>query len=274
MITLPSTLGLFNPNIAEICRIVHEAGGLVYGDGANMNALLGQVKLGELGFDILHLNLHKTMSTPHGGGGPGAGPVCVADRLLPFLPTPVVERGGDTYGFARPAQTIGAIGGFHGNFGVLLRGVRLHPGPGRAGPAAGQRGRGAQRQLHPRGAPGPVPPAVRPHLHARGGLLGTAAEGPGGAGDGRCQAAHRLRDPPTDDVLPPHRRRGADDRADGDGESGGRWDTFIEAMRSIAREVEEEPHLLAEAPHGTPVGRLDEARAARQPDLRWRPREG
>ena len=88
MITLPSTLGLFNPAIAEICRIVHDAGGLVYGDGANMNALLGQVKLGELGFDILHLNLHKTMSTPHGGGGPGAGPVCVADRLRPFLPDP------------------------------------------------------------------------------------------------------------------------------------------------------------------------------------------
>ncbi|HAJ01553.1 MAG TPA: aminomethyl-transferring glycine dehydrogenase subunit GcvPB, partial [Dehalococcoidia bacterium] len=94
MITLPSTLGLFDTGIVEVCRIVHEAGGLVYGDGANMNALLGRVKLGDLGFDVIHLNLHKTFSTPHGGGGPGSGPVCVANSLLPHLPAPVITRSG------------------------------------------------------------------------------------------------------------------------------------------------------------------------------------
>ena len=94
MITLPSTLGLFDQQIVEVCRLIHEAGGLVYADGANMNALLGQVKMGDLGFDVMHLNLHKTFSTPHGGGGPGAGPVCAQPVLQPYLPAPVVERHG------------------------------------------------------------------------------------------------------------------------------------------------------------------------------------
>ncbi|MBI4336252.1 MAG: aminomethyl-transferring glycine dehydrogenase subunit GcvPB, partial [Chloroflexi bacterium] len=137
MITLPSTLGLFDPHITEVCDIVHRAGGLVYGDGANMNALLGRVKLGDLGFDVVHLNLHKTFSTPHGGGGPGAGPIAVTSSLAPYLPTPVVERvageGGEAYRFATPPQSIGAIGGFHGNFGVLVRAytyLRLHGAEG------------------------------------------------------------------------------------------------------------------------------------------------
>ena len=276
MITLPSTLGLFNPNIAEICRIVHEAGGLVYGDGANMNALLGQVKLGELGFDILHLNLHKTMSTPHGGGGPGAGPVCVASRLQPFLPTPVVERGGDegaTYGFARPPHTIGAIGGFHGNFGVLLRAyayIRALGAPGlrQASEDAVLNANyirvGLQDQYHL--------PYDRICMHE----VVFSARRQKARGVRAMDVAKRLIDygihPPTmyfplivDEALMIEPT---------ETESLETLDTFIEAMRSIAREVEEEPHLLAEAPHGTPVGRLDEARAARQPDLRWRPREG
>ena len=121
MITLPSTLGLFDPNIVEVCRIVHEAGGLVYGDGANMNALLGRVKLGDLGFDVAHLNLHKTFSTPHGGGGPGAGPVCANETLAPYLAAPVVVRGDGGYTLAAPENSIGKLAGFHGNFGVLVR---------------------------------------------------------------------------------------------------------------------------------------------------------
>ncbi|MBI4198703.1 MAG: aminomethyl-transferring glycine dehydrogenase subunit GcvPB, partial [Chloroflexi bacterium] len=125
MLTLPSTLGLFENNILEICDIVHRAGGLVYGDGANMNALLGQAKFGALGFDVVHINLHKTFSTPHGGGGPGAGPVCAGPTLTPFLPAPLVERasagGKEAYHFTTPAQTIGKVGAFHGNFGVLVR---------------------------------------------------------------------------------------------------------------------------------------------------------
>ena len=121
MITLPSTLGLFDTGIVEVCRVVHQAGGLVYGDGANMNALLGRVKLGDLGFDVVHLNLHKTFSTPHGGGGPGAGPVCCSDTLTPFLAAPVVIYSGNGYALTAPSQSIGKISGFHGNFGVLVR---------------------------------------------------------------------------------------------------------------------------------------------------------
>ena len=128
MITLPSTLGLFDRNIVEVCRIVHNAGGLVYGDGANMNALLGRVKLGDLGFDVIHLNLHKTFSTPHGGGGPGAGPVCCGPQLTPYLAAPLVqaadaEADGESSGYQlhTPERSIGKISGFHGNFGVLVR---------------------------------------------------------------------------------------------------------------------------------------------------------
>ncbi|MBT3943225.1 MAG: aminomethyl-transferring glycine dehydrogenase subunit GcvPB, partial [Chloroflexi bacterium] len=109
MLTLPSTLGLFEPNILQITSIIHEAGGLVYADGANLNALLGIVKLGDLGFDIAHSNLHKTFSTPHGGGGPGAGPVLVSDELAGFLSTPVVERNGDTYRLGAPEKTVGRV---------------------------------------------------------------------------------------------------------------------------------------------------------------------
>ena len=108
MITLPSTLGLFDANILEVCRIVHEAGGMVYGDGANLNALLGRVKLGDLGFDVVHSNLHKTFTQPHGGGGPGAGPVMVGPTLLSYLPTPVVERsiqdGEEAYSLGTPEK--------------------------------------------------------------------------------------------------------------------------------------------------------------------------
>ena len=126
MITLPSTLGLFDSNILEVCRIVREAGGIVYGDGANLNALLGRVKFGDLGFDVIHSNLHKTFTQPHGGGGPGAGPVIAGPKLVPYLPTPVVDRklesdGTESYSLASPESTIGKLGAFHGNFGALVR---------------------------------------------------------------------------------------------------------------------------------------------------------
>ena len=126
MLTEPSTLGLFDTNILEVTRIVRNAGGLVYGDGANLNALLGLVKLGDLGFDVVHSNLHKTFTQPHGGGGPGAGPVMVSSRLAPYLPAPIVERrangdGNELYTLVTPAQSIGPTGAFHGNFGALVR---------------------------------------------------------------------------------------------------------------------------------------------------------
>ena len=125
MITLPSTLGLFDSNILDVIKIVRDSGGIVYGDGANLNALLGKVKLGEIGFDVMHSNLHKTFTQPHGGGGPGAGPVIVGPRLVPYLPAPIVvrdeENGSTIYSFHTPSDSIGKLGAFHGNFGALVR---------------------------------------------------------------------------------------------------------------------------------------------------------
>jgi glycine dehydrogenase subunit 2 len=124
MLTNPSTLGVFERKITEIARIVHEAGGLLYYDGANLNAILGKVRPGDMGFDVIHMNLHKTFSTPHGGGGPGAGAVGVSERLLPFMPIPVVGRSGDRYHWLDEKdlpQSIGRLSGFMGNAGVLLR---------------------------------------------------------------------------------------------------------------------------------------------------------
>lgn len=128
MLTNPNTLGLFDENVEEVIRLVHQAGGLVYGDGANLNALLGIVRPGDLGIDVMHFNLHKTFSTPHGGGGPGSGPVGVAAHLVDFLPAPIVgiiEEGDDEtpplYGFITPAKTIGRVKAFHGQFGMLVR---------------------------------------------------------------------------------------------------------------------------------------------------------
>ncbi|MBI4305420.1 MAG: aminomethyl-transferring glycine dehydrogenase subunit GcvPB, partial [Chloroflexi bacterium] len=121
MLTLPSTVGLFEPQILDITKIIHEAGGLVYADGANLNALLGIARLGDLGFDIAHSNLHKTFSTPHGGGGPGAGPVLVSAALRIYLPTPVVERSDNKYRLVAPEKTVGRLSGFQGSFGILVR---------------------------------------------------------------------------------------------------------------------------------------------------------
>jgi len=136
MLTNPNTLGLFDENVEEVVRLVHEAGGLVYGDGANMNALLGIVRPGDLGIDVMHYNLHKTFSTPHGGGGPGSGPVGVCDRLVDFLPSPVVaiiEEGDEEmaplYGFLNPPKSIGRVKSFMGQFGMMVRAytyIRMH----------------------------------------------------------------------------------------------------------------------------------------------------
>jgi glycine dehydrogenase subunit 2 len=140
MITNPSTLGLFEENIEAIVKAVHGCGGLVYGDGANMNAIVGIVRPGDLGFDVMHYNLHKTFSTPHGGGGPGSGPVGVSEKLLDFLPAPqvaIVEEGSDdeppAYGFVTPRRSIGRMKAFHGNFGMVVRAytyMRVHGGSG------------------------------------------------------------------------------------------------------------------------------------------------
>src|SRR5205085_4359377 len=122
MLTNPNTLGLFDENISEITRVVREAGGTLYYDGANLNAIMGRTRPGDMGFDIVHINTHKTFATPHGGGGPGAGPVGVVEELVPFLPVPRVERDGDRFVLVDDVKTsIGRVHGFHGNVGILVR---------------------------------------------------------------------------------------------------------------------------------------------------------
>lgn len=121
MITNPNTLGLFEENILEVIKIVHDAGGLVYGDGANLNAIMGKVKPGDLGIDVMHFNLHKTFSTPHGGGGPGAGPVGAREILADYLPGPIIKNTNDSFEFEMPSKSIGRVKSFYGNFGILLR---------------------------------------------------------------------------------------------------------------------------------------------------------
>jgi glycine dehydrogenase subunit 2 len=275
MLTLPSTLGLFDTNILDVCRLVHEAGGIVYGDGANLNALLGRAKLGELGFDVVHSNLHKTFSTPHGGGGPGAGPVMVGARLLPFLPAPVVELqraddGSQSYALAKPPQTIGKMGAFHGNFGVLVRAyayIRLlgNTGISQISEDAVINANYVLSRLRD----SYDLPYDRRCMHE---VVISARNLKRAHGVNALDVAKRLIDygihPPTmyfplivDEALMIEPT---------ETESLETLDYFIEVMKSIAREAEEDADLLHGAPHDTPNTRLDEARAARHPDLRWR----
>jgi glycine dehydrogenase subunit 2 len=273
MITQPSTLGLFDTGIVDICRVVHEAGGLVYGDGANMNALLGRVKLGDLGFDIIHLNLHKTFSTPHGGGGPGAGPVCVGDTLLPYLPAPVVTQAGEngeiTYNLHYPERTIGKMSGFHGNFGVLVRAYTYTITLGAAGLKAIS-GNAVLNANYLMQALKDIYylPFDRVCMHE----AVFSADWQRTRGASGLEIAKRLLDygfhaPTMYFPLIVHEALMIEPT---ESETRETLDAFIEAMREIDREIGENPELVRSAPHTTPVSRLDEARAARQPDLKWR----
>ncbi len=272
MITIPNTLGLFNPNIAHICEIVHSAGGLVYGDGANMNALLGRARPYDLGFDVVHLNLHKTTSTPHGGGGPGAGPVCVGERLAPYLPSPVVEMVEDAegaqYRFATPTNSIGVMSAGHGNFGVLVRAYTYL----RALGADGLRQASGDAVLNANYLRRKLEHAYRVAVD-RTCMHEVVFTGRSQREKGvkALDISKRMIDygvhPPT--MYFPLIVEEALMVEPTETESKETLDAFIEVMTTIAREVDESPELLHEAPHVTPVGRLDEARAARQPDLRW-----
>jgi glycine dehydrogenase subunit 2 len=272
MLTLPSTLGLFEPRIVRIAELLHAHGALLYGDGANMNAMLGRVKPGELGFDVLHLNLHKTFSTPHGGGGPGAGPIAVKSHLAPFLPTPHVEQSGGGFVLHAPRQSVGRLGLFHGNFGVLARAytyILSLGGDGLRGISEAAvlnanyvqaRLRGAYRLAYDRRC-----------MHECV-LSGSRQKAKGVK---TLDIAKRLIDygfhPPT--VYFPLIVDEAMMIEPTESESKETLDEFCEAMLAIAREADESPELAREAPHHTPVRRLDEATAARKPVLRWR-REG
>jgi len=273
MLTNPNTLGKFESNIEEICRIVHDGGGFVYMDGANMNALVGVAKPAEFGIDVMHLNLHKTFSTPHGGGGPGAGPVAVTAELEPYLPFPRIARddaGALVLDFNRP-QSIGRVRAFLGNYGVLVRAlsyILTHGDTGlrEATETAVLNANYIASHLadtYDIPYPGRVMHEVifsdkRQQKH----------------GVRNADIAKRLIDygfyPPT--MSFPLIVQGALMVEPTETESREEIDLFIEAMKSINEEAAEDPELLKQAPHTTKVGRLDEVAAARKPILRWRPK--
>ena len=248
MMTNPNTLGLFERDIKEIARLVHECGGLLYYDGANMNPLLGVVRPGDMGFDVMHLNLHKTFSTPHGGGGPGSGPVGVGERLVPMLHTPKTS-------------------GFHGNFGVIVRACAYILMLGKenvkmAGPLATLAANYIKESLKDCFKL-PIPTVCK-HEFVFDGLLEDN-------GVTTLDVAKRLLDygfhAPT--IYFPLLFHQALMIEPTETESLQTLDAFIEVMKKIAKEASEDPELLHTAPHNTPIGRPDETTAARQPILKY-----
>jgi len=275
MITLPSTLGLFDRNILEVTRIVRESGGIVYGDGANLNALLGRVKMGDLGFDVIHSNLHKTFSTPHGGGGPGAGPVIAGPRLVDYLPSPVMCRenvdGRSVFKRSNPGQSIGRMGAFQGNFGVLARAFTYIRSLGGEGiRSISDDAVVNANYILERLKDSFDLPYERVCMHE---VVFSARNLKNNCGVSALDVAKRLIDygvhPPT--MYFPLIVEEALMVEPTETESLETLDTFIDIMRTISEEAHSNPELLHDAPHFTPNTRLDEARAARFPDLRWRP---
>jgi len=273
MLTNPNTLGLFERNIQEICRIVHDAGGLVYMDGANMNALVGVARPGDMGVDVIHLNLHKTFSTPHGGGGPGSGPVCCTKELEPFLPVPRVVKLGQEFklDFNQP-QSIGRVKAFFGNYGMMLRALAYILTHGCDGLREATQAAVLNARYIAHGLVSDYEkPFDSPPMHE----VVFTDKRQARKGVHTLDIAKRLIDygfhPMT--IYFPLIVSGA--MLIEPTESVGRQelDQFIEAMRSIAREAAEDPELVRNAPHSTRIGRLDEAAAARKPVLRWKLKE-
>ena len=278
MITNPSTLGLFERRIGELLDAVHEAGALAYMDGANLNAILGRFKPGEAGFDVMHFNVHKTFSTPHGGGGPGAGPVAVGEALLPYLPTPRVLREGDgTFRLERAGErptSIGRLRSFIGNTGVLVRAyayLRAHGADGLR-EVSDDAVLAANYVKHRLTGTFDLP-YDRPCKHE---FVASASSLKQRTGVRTLDLAKRLIDfgfhPPTiyfplivDEgmLIEPTET-----------ESLATLDAFSDTLIAIAAEAESDPAMVKAAPHTAPVKRLDEASAARQPNLRWRPMAG
>ena len=276
MLTQPSTLGLFDTNILEVMRVVRGAGGIVYGDGANLNALIGLVKLGDLGFDVVHSNLHKTFTQPHGGGGPGAGPVIAGERLKPFLPSPVVERrtapdGTTRYSLGTPPQSIGKMGAFHGNFGALVRAYSYIRTLGDEGIRDVSRDAIINANYILSQLRGYYDlPYDRHCMHE---VVFSARNLKNAHNVSALDVAKRLIDygvhPPT--MYFPLIVEEALMVEPTETESKETLDYFIDVMKTIAQEAADSPDLLHDAPHDTPNTRLDEATAARRPNLRWRP---
>jgi len=278
MITNPSTLGLFEKRIGELLEAVHEAGALAYMDGANLNAILGRFKPGEAGFDVMHFNVHKTFSTPHGGGGPGAGPVGVGERLVPYLPEPRVLREPDgSFRLERAgerATSIGRLRSYAGNTGVLVRAyayIRAHGASGLR--EVSDDAVLAANYLKHRLRDTYEMPYDRPCKHE---FVASAATIKRRTGVRTLDIAKRLIDhgfhPPT--IYFPLIVEEGMLIEPTETESLETLDAFAEALIEIAAEAERDPALVREAPHAAPVRRLDEATAARQPNLRWRPMAG
>jgi glycine cleavage system P protein (glycine dehydrogenase) subunit 2 len=271
MITNPNTVGVFEENIRKICSIMHDKGALVYMDGANMNALVGIVRPGELGIDVMHLNLHKTFSTPHGGGGPGSGAVAVRNVLTPFLPSPRLKREREqwTWNYDLP-ESIGRVRAYYGNFGVLVRAlayIMAHGGNGlrQATLDALLNANYIRALLEPY-----YDLAYRaPSMHEC--VFSDDRQTKRGVRTG--DIAKRLIDygfhPYT--VSFPLIVRGALMIEPTETESKLELDLFADAMISIAKEAEENPEIVLQAPHSTRIRRVDEVTAARRPIVRWKP---
>ncbi len=267
MITNPNTLGLFETNIREIAAIVHGKGGLVYADGANLNAVMGIVDMGAIGVDVIHLNLHKTFSTPHGGGGPGSGPICVRGHLEPFLPVPrvVKDAGGFRLEEDRPLS-IGRLGSFHGHFGVMIKAYSYIRSMGARGLRRASQLAVLNANYVKEKLKGDFHLAYdRPCMHEC--VFSDQRQAPFKVTT--LDMAKRLMDygfhPPT--IYFPLVVHGAIMIEPTETESKQELDCFVEAMQAIAREAHSDPETVLNAPHRTKVRRLDEVLAARKPCL-------
>jgi glycine dehydrogenase subunit 2 len=278
MITNPSTLGLFESRIGRLLDAVHAAGALAYMDGANLNAILGRFKPGEAGFDVMHFNVHKTFSTPHGGGGPGAGPVGVGERLLPYLPMPRILRSDDgSFRLERPDDrptSIGRMRSFVGNTGVLVRAYAYICAHGAAGlREVSDDAVLAANYLKSRLANTFDLPYDRPCKHE---FVASATSIKARTGVRTLDIAKRLIDhgfhPPT--IYFPLTLDEGMLIEPTETESVETIDAFAQALIDIVEEADRDPETVRSAPHTAPVKRLDEAAAARQPNLRWRPMAG
>ena len=270
MITNPNTLGLFDENFKEVCDCVHEAGGLIYGDGANFNAIMGISRPADIGVDVLHFNLHKTFSTPHGGGGPGSGPVGVTEELAPFLPGPIAtvldtgnEQEPPLFGLVNPEQSIGRVKAFHGHFGVLVRAYTYMMMLGRDGlKAASEHAVLNANYIQARLRDTYTIPHDRICMHEFV-LEGHWDDAPD---IHALDISKRLMDfgihPPTNyfPLIVPEALMIEPTET----ESKETLDVFADTMIKIAEEARTNPELLQTAPHNTPFGRLDEVKAARE----------
>jgi glycine dehydrogenase subunit 2 len=275
MLTNPSTVGVFERRIKDIAGLVHDAGGLLYYDGANLNAILGKVRPGDMGFDVIHMNLHKTFSTPHGGGGPGAGPVGVSQRLEPYLPVPMVDFDGSDYRWLTEKErphSIGRLSAFAGNAGVILRAyvyARLlgREGMQRVAEFSTLNANYLMKRLVQAGFD-----AAYPDRRASHEFILTLKRQAKELGVNTMDFAKRMLDygvhapttyfpllVPECLLVEPTETEAKED-----------LDSFVEIMQTIKQEAETQPELVKQAPHSMPVRRLDDVRAARELDLAWK----